>query len=308
MAKDHGFPISKMQRLLNREKKCKQFIKSQLEDEQKVRNFLKLSHPPNPKVPFIIDCLELRHTKEFGRGVYTTRDLKAGDIISMEQPLFAAMNASNICCNLCLTTNDFILIPCSKSASFMFCSEKCREKAYEKFPNIEVMMPDGCLGHSDNFYGKVVAEIDSAFKGRENLEQFINQNNYKKLNKTLFDYDFTDTEKSEKNYILSSLSLMAELAPTFRKSLGPQCSLMARKFAPTNKALRKFYDFVFHIYAKNNFIDTKHEAQIKSLRVFTSLINHSCWPNVVLFSLDGKAMVAVVKGIKAGEQLFFNYM
>lgn len=153
MSKDHNYPISKIQKLIEREEKCKQLVKSQLEGEKAIKNFFKLSHPPNPKVPFIVDCLELRYTKNFGRGIYATSDLKAGDIISIENTLFPSMtqDASNSCCVLCLKINQLNLIPCLKCASFMFCSEQCRNKAYEIFSDLNLLVPGESLKEELNY-------------------------------------------------------------------------------------------------------------------------------------------------------------
>lgn len=51
-------------------------------------HFFKLSHPPHPSLPFIVDCLELRENDDFGKHVITTRDLKAGDVIAIEKSYF----------------------------------------------------------------------------------------------------------------------------------------------------------------------------------------------------------------------------
>lgn len=81
LARQNGYPNDKMAKLAAREEKCKVSLeKPACENEFDTSSFFKLSHPPNPKIPFIIDCLELRKCEKFGRGVYTTKDLKTGGL------------------------------------------------------------------------------------------------------------------------------------------------------------------------------------------------------------------------------------
>lgn len=85
LARENGFPAEKMAKLIAREEKCKNLLeKAAREHKFDVNSFLKLSHPPNPKIPFIVDCLELRKTEKYGRGVYATQDLKTGGEVYCE--------------------------------------------------------------------------------------------------------------------------------------------------------------------------------------------------------------------------------
>ena len=77
----------------------------------------KLSYPANQKIPFIVECLEMQHTKECGRGIYTKQDLKPGDIVALDKPVFHSVNKTSQyvrCCN-CLKFQMQSLIPCSKT-------------------------------------------------------------------------------------------------------------------------------------------------------------------------------------------------
>lgn len=62
--------------------------KSTRSTENVYENFSKLSHPPHPKIPFIVNCLELKENDKYGKHVVTNRDLKAGDIIAIEKAFF----------------------------------------------------------------------------------------------------------------------------------------------------------------------------------------------------------------------------
>jgi hypothetical protein len=115
-----GYPVEKIQKLNEREEKCKKLkAEKVMHSADDLSNFFKLSHPANPKIPFIIDCLELRKTEEFGRGIYATQDLAAGDIISIEDAVirmaFTWPDAELYRCANCLNVAMLNLVPCTKT-------------------------------------------------------------------------------------------------------------------------------------------------------------------------------------------------
>lgn len=126
-AKENGYPAEKLAKLNEREQKCKELKeKLQLDQENDPWDFFKLSYPPNPKIPFIVNSLEMKETKKDQRGIYTTEDLKPGDIIAIDKAIF--YNSYHIgdeftprylhCCN-CMKTNKMNLIPCPKQSKML---------------------------------------------------------------------------------------------------------------------------------------------------------------------------------------------
>lgn len=83
------------------------------------KEFTTLSYPANPKIPFVADGIECRVTEKFGRGIWTTRDLKPGDIIAIDTAPMAVLKFANYnrCCN-CSKKSMFNLIPCLKTSKF----------------------------------------------------------------------------------------------------------------------------------------------------------------------------------------------
>lgn len=56
------------------EEKCRSSMENHLKlDDDDPWSFFKLSHPPNPKIPFIANCLELRNSKEYNRLIITNQ-------------------------------------------------------------------------------------------------------------------------------------------------------------------------------------------------------------------------------------------
>lgn len=65
--------------------------------------YFKLSHSPNEKIPFIVDCLELKTDQKYGRHIVTTRDLQPGDVIAIEKIVFPNIQKTAIYsrCSFC---------------------------------------------------------------------------------------------------------------------------------------------------------------------------------------------------------------
>lgn len=119
LAINFGYPKDKLETLGDRHERCREILlcleeaTTEKEEEDK-DSLLKLSHPSHAKIPFIVDCVEMRSTKSFGRHLVTTRDLKAGDVIAIEKPFHKfIMNDSRYShCANCLKSEKMNLFPC----------------------------------------------------------------------------------------------------------------------------------------------------------------------------------------------------
>ena len=125
MAKLNGYPEKNFHILDKRSQKCHELLKS--EQQQVMENpfdFVKLTYKENPRLPFVVNCLELRQSDVFGRYIVTTQDLNVGDILAIEEPHFKIIKSDSrydSCpemnkyqrCSVCLKDNLMDLIPCS---------------------------------------------------------------------------------------------------------------------------------------------------------------------------------------------------
>lgn len=82
-------------------------------------SFFQLSYPSNDKVPFVANCLEMKNATSFGRYITTTRYLKPGDIVAIEEPFFKIVesSASHLRCANCLKSNKMNLVASSLTSS-----------------------------------------------------------------------------------------------------------------------------------------------------------------------------------------------
>lgn len=119
LARASGYPTDKLARLDDREDKCKKLMTVENDKDGQQWDFFQLSYPANKKIPFIVDCLQLRQNNRDGRHIVTTRDLKSGDIIAIEEPFFKCIHPDvrYSRCSNCLKTNMLHLVPCKKCAN-----------------------------------------------------------------------------------------------------------------------------------------------------------------------------------------------
>lgn len=115
LAIDCGHPEDRLKKLIERREKCLDLLEILERDPRSNPwTFFKLSHPPNEKIPFVADCIELRASKNYGRHLITTRALKTGDVICIEEPFhrFILNSARFTNCANCLKCDKLNLFPC----------------------------------------------------------------------------------------------------------------------------------------------------------------------------------------------------
>jgi len=90
-------------------------------EKENWEDLFKLSYPANEKIPWLVDCVEMRVTEKFGRGIYAKHDLKAGDIICIEEPAVNYADGDNAYfrCYNCFKANAMSLIPCDKTGKIL---------------------------------------------------------------------------------------------------------------------------------------------------------------------------------------------
>lgn len=110
LAKQFKYPSKSFYKLDRREQSCLQ----QNNVKPKLYDSLRLARKPNPKYPFIADCLKLKRNLSFGRHIVTSSNLKTGEIIAIERPFSALLLpcCATKRCALCLGQFQLDLLPC----------------------------------------------------------------------------------------------------------------------------------------------------------------------------------------------------
>lgn len=84
--------------------------------------FFKLSCEANQKIPFIVNCLEVRENDVYGRYIATKKDLNPGDIVIVEEPFYKILSPleKHRRCSICLKQNSLNLLPCATCSTGNF--------------------------------------------------------------------------------------------------------------------------------------------------------------------------------------------
>lgn len=298
-----------------RKKKCIQLLETEDDSEFDIWSSLRLSHEPNQKIPFLVDGLELRNTAQCGRGIFTKMDLRVGDIIAIEKPALSFLCAEGqyqYCCKCCKSF--FMnLIPCTRSASLMFCSIKCRDHTYKNVDeNLDWMISESMQNIR---YERVLSDVEEEFCGHEKFLKYIKeQGDITKFNKTIFDYDFVNLKHARLNAIKATLSLMPNNSGA--KGISHNIVETARTVAKKDPLIEQFVRHLATVLERNSYLaqyDKDLVGDIPAVEVtrffpFYSLLNHSCDPNIITLQIDDELLFYVLKPIKAETQLVVNYL
>jgi len=118
-AKEHGYPEIKLPVLDERLEKATRLkeVEVPADPENNPFDYFKLSYPAHQKNCSIVECLELAVNNKYGRQLITNKDLKAGDVIAIEQAamkVFLTNQTRFQFCAYCLKSNKMDLMPCKK--------------------------------------------------------------------------------------------------------------------------------------------------------------------------------------------------
>lgn len=339
LAKFHNYPKEKLDKLEKRAEMCRQMIDEGAESDQSQsipagEEYLKLSYPPHPILPFIADCLELKCDKDFGRYIVSTKELTPGEIICIESPFSKILMPDHKfkhCIN-CLKDNFMSLVPCSLSTSAMYCSDECKKDAYDTFYKYEVDIIDKLNLICTKIVRIAVRTFFHSLKvcdgNLKKLKAVVSENeNHSGL--TIFDVEnpgdqldilrSIDALQSNENgrgnadhfqrsgivAVIIDLFLQHTKLADFLSAEDDRDFFRNFVYKQTQIAACNYHG-IYNGITKKSEID--NDPQIGSGSYpFCSLINHSCNPNIVRVILDNKNYVVVNRVIRRGQQLFDNY-
>ncbi|KAL7037595.1 hypothetical protein ACKWTF_009294 [Chironomus riparius] len=301
LARKNGYPKNKIDELNILEEKCKnlkiQEDLNKIQLNEKSSEIFKLSYPANEKIPWIVDCIEMKKTDKYGRGIYAKQDLKAGDIISIEDSVVCILRDDGYYkhCYNCMKTCMLSLIPCTRTASIMFCSTECMDKTYSKFGDMKIMLMDDV---------KLLSEIVALFDGQEKFTEYISSKNHNLAN--IFDYDLHNPK--DKEYSRKIANCLLELSASNRHPVNVELYLIGNNLP--KKAANRILNILFMNNTTHTFCDngSNWHNDSASIPLFANIINHSCMPNSFPIFVDNKIVVCISEPIKAGDQIFVSYL
>lgn len=331
-ARNEYCPRDKIKELKEMEESCLNFLAGPIVPLENPWKFFKLSYPAKQKLPYVIDSLEVKCDKKFGRYIITNQPLNVGDIIAIESPFFKILktdpeddeypetNVYQYCAN-CMSDNLLDLIPCSICLTTMFCSQRCLHAANRGFHQYEcsILQP---LNQTGNWRMALRCFFDalSICGGSiEQLEELMKQSD--DLSPTVFNFDFSKPWNYEnaKNQLMCMLALERRVDVSIKdfSSLFFQHPKLVDIWNTHNVFINKFLERMMQIEILNfHGIKGRSLNRNKPYRsclgdggyTLCSLINHSCCPNVMRIVVDNRMVLIVERPIKEGDQIFDCYI
>ncbi|XP_062557082.1 SET and MYND domain-containing protein 4 [Armigeres subalbatus] len=340
LARENSYPEHLLFKLDNREKDClKQVAEAegkQLHEESE-RRVPKLSYKPNPKIPHISDCIELKEDDQFGQYLITNRNLNAGDIIIEEKP-FSTLLVSDrryLNCDYCHDDKFLILIPCTGCTVTMFCSTDCQQKAMEKYHRIECSV----IKNMRSMFTKVIlmalrtttTAISTFDYNLEELKIHIESIDERTFNPLKLDWTAMEAKqvysaihclatnqnlRTPSDIVQRSVYSIIMSEMLFRKTeFGTLCDnneshdlIRSLLFRHAQTSPANMHSLMFTEYTPQG--NEKYSQLFLGCGSFPILskINHSCAPNLVRITLPNGNVIALLnRPIKKGGQLFDNY-
>jgi SET and MYND domain-containing protein 4 len=277
--------------------------------------YARLTYPPNIKNPSIVECLKLCINDQYGRHVVTTKNLKSGDVIAIEQPFYKSldMNAIHVRCAKCFKST-MSLIECQYCEMLKFCSKQCENIAWEEFHKFECCylrkrsQDDAFLIAIERALFKALAVCGGLIQLEQLLDKFPDP-------VSVFDLDLNKHQATlDKMFLLVCLSL--EAAPPTAEEI-----LFAKNFVKNHKVVKSLAtskdqeDFLFRfiikligIFYRNSFtMSWTLDETACGIFLFASMFNHSCSSNVFRICIDDRFYFLTKRPVEANEQLFFCY-
>lgn len=299
-------------------------IKMQEEAKKKRKTVcpnMKMSFRCNKNLPSLAFCLEYVPNQ----GVRTNKDLKPGDIVASEEPFAWKSNIDWMCDNMDCGKMIFTLIPCDNCVRSAFCSEQCRQEAFESYHKYECLR----IVHPNNVLLRLILKAMKKYDLKYLLKLATSDLNLNEM-------DFT-----AQNYEFSMLKLIFQLKSCRAEKLPPDTHIMAscltsqttwlafdmgklrEMFQPTEwDVLLKLFVVLFDktifmtshcgdataqlLLSDDHSITANVQSKLKIVAIhgLLSLFNFSCKPNICMTTdTTLRTFAKVIRPIQKGDYL-----
>jgi hypothetical protein len=338
LARNNGYPEAKLEKLTDREKTCQQKIRAgeskegayQRNKEAKQR-MIGERLPANKKFPmYVADSLTLKKSDNYGYHIRTKQELKVGMIVATERHLAATLTEKNEYerCEYCKNRNNYNLIPCDSCTGVLYCSEKCRQEAYNSYHKYLCGVGNG-LYPAESCILKLFCIGLNSFENPTKFAEFLRET--QNSDATGWDVDFRGMDQKEVNKNL--FLVMNSFKDAYTSRSPSDLIMLYKRFAwltATVLNISKLKDvlvtedhkamlrnFIFrqskfanqYYFILDNLVRQRpyYKKVCMGVLSITNFFNHSCAPNVRLFYDDSMAKFITLRPIKKGEQLFIGY-
>lgn len=278
-----------------------------------------LSFEADNDYPCMANILKIGENERFGLHVVAKQDIAVGQVVVVEESFAStAESGDSTMCATCRRTR-MNFIACENCPNAMFCDIDCKNKnlvhIYECGISSSYKFPDG----SQIIFQSVLLAL-AMFPSFEELMQFVEgviAEESRTLPKSIHDqqskYRFFLKLHTDAPKTLDLACYEADKANLIYVRILELLSIKKNVLSENQKRFLKHL-IVKHVrIVKSNAFHEKVDENSRSnttlsvIFLVTSLLNHSCAPNLCCIDHLNRKYLITIRPIKKGEQLFINY-
>ncbi|XP_066953505.1 SET and MYND domain-containing protein 4-like isoform X2 [Macrobrachium rosenbergii] len=351
LALEYGYPEELRPKLEGRRLKCKEaqrqeeasnfrhgprdFLDVNLEKRllqdafKKVKSAIAQKPPvlkdPNPCIPALSSSVKVSHWPNKGRGLVATRDIKPGEVLSVERAFAVVLGQELLATNCSTCTHKCVNpLPCPGCSQVVFCSRSCQVKGLSEDHWLECKILSSVLVHGLETsacsykllktlnFSQMKSICDKLKREKHSLPEQLGFDSSGKYISSSFLPIYHLHQNLE---TLSFEGVITECMNAFR--LVKLLELSKRFFVdesgkPVPATKEDFLDtckMLVNNYAKfiqNSFGSPRLEVRV--LSPAKGLINHACSPVMSLQLVGRESFSFALKPIAAGEELTISYI
>ncbi|XP_015114880.1 SET and MYND domain-containing protein DDB_G0284059 isoform X2 [Diachasma alloeum] len=327
---------------------AKSFIEKTLKDPKKMapveRPFVKWNPhqnipsitEENREIPGVSSSLELKYSEEFGKHVIATREIYPGEILAVMEPYATVLVPEKFFthCWRCLEQT-WSSVPCPNCVNVVFCSEECRERAWEEHHDTECDVIGPLLAQEMSNLGllslRLAVRAVKEAGGLRELMKKVEEVEGRVGRTSGFTGEILDDKDYASVYTLARNTEKRSVPDLFGRSLNAayiifmlatRSELFGERLPEDLEGLKGNEEVMFvgglimrhqQIIPSNGHgvseegLGTDPLERAGALMPFYSLINHSCNPGIARTTRGKKMIIYADCIIRKGEQVFDNY-
>lgn len=266
---------------------------------------VQLDYQPHGRNAELAEVLSIDRSKEFGRFVVANADIDVGKVLIAETPFaIGASNEPSYQCQTCLKRQQNF-VACTHCADVVFCDEAC-----ERRNRTHRFVCGTGFGRLKNWLKLNIETILVAmaiFADADQLESFVRTTCNTELLAT-YTTDMMDARAKYRCFLLLERSGDANVLVTAYETYQLMLEMPTIR-AYFNTAPRQ--RFLAHLLCHHTGVNALNGFTMDDCAVVcavTSLLNHSCTPNVITCLVDNRMVCRTIRTVRPGEQLFINYL
>lgn len=251
----------------------------------------------HPKINAASSSIEIRQNFELGRHIVASKNIKLGEVISVEQPYVHQIRlcSKELYCNQCLNPC-LNLIPCQNCSINFYCSKECMLQAYNSHHKYTCELS---AFQGFNIYLKTFLVAQNEKKGEQSDDHYRSDRSNEIFNLC------TNEQKRNPMKLLFYLIIVCQTFLALKK----RTKFFQDNIISENEVKNQLYKLIM-ISEINRFGYQTHmseELYATGIFSFSSFFNHSCAPNCDYVFHGNSLVIRATEDIKKGQECNISY-